>query len=208
MKFEYCEKCDRGIKTEEEAYYTKNKQLLCQKCYFRANRKHFDGLEFNKQARKNIIFISLISIVIILLATWGHRGYQSFKITNQRKQAIIKHKKNIVKELQKAKKEYDKAVAKVTDVRLWAEVEIMKSNAELQNHVNSMFTPEGELLPDWIASPVINTTTEINAQKVREINAKVKFYEDEVRKATNKLAAAKRKAREAGIKTDIIENKK
>ncbi len=194
MKFEYCQKCDKGIRSDEKTF-VKNEQILCEQCYLRSTRKRHDNFKLKKQTSRNKVFMSkaCIGIIILLLATWAYQSYRE-------KQVAIKHKETVAKELRKAQVEYDTAVTQLEDIRLWAEIKLKQSNAELQDHVDSMFTPDGELLPNWIASPVIDTAIEINAQNARGISGRVKFFEDEVSKAADKLTAAKRKAQGAGVK--------
>ncbi len=194
MEFEYCQKCDKGIRTDEKTF-VKNEQILCEQCYLRSTRKRHNNFKLKKQTSRNKVFMSkaCIGIIILLLTIWAYQSYRE-------KQVAIKHKETVAKELRKAQIEYDKAVTQLESIRLWAEIKQKQSNTELQDHVDSMFTPDGEILPNWIASPVINTAIEINAQNVRAISEKVKFFEDEVSKAANKLTAAKRKTRDADVK--------
>ena len=42
MKIEYCQKCDRGIKSGEEKTYIKDGQILCEECYLRAAKQEHE----------------------------------------------------------------------------------------------------------------------------------------------------------------------
>ncbi len=134
MKIEYCQKCDRGIKSGEEKTYIKDGQILCEECYLRAAKQEHEraasekvhgksqdeieatSLKKQRKSKKNkdretaiaiAIGVTLVAILVLLMIS----EYPSYNETVERRDRTTQSR---------AKTEYAKARTeeerKVSDV--------------------------------------------------------------------------------------------
>jgi len=150
------------------------------------------------KAKSNIIAEYVIASIIFIGLVVALKSCVFSPLNNAWKEARVVV--NSRRRIRGAQKQYDDAKAELEGVRAWAELETAKSNAILQDIVNSVVGPSGELLvPEKQAQSIIDKAMKDCEIRGRIIDAKVEAFEQKVREASDKLATAKEKVGNAGV---------
>ncbi len=152
-----------------------------------------------KEGQEGVVAL-IVFVVVGLLIIWGYRSCKRPAGTGiEKRERVVTNrrtdgKRRAEQELQRAKAQYARAKAHLEAVRAWAEVELTKSNAILQDIINSVVSPTGELMmPEKQVQVCIDTAMKDCEIRGRMIHAEVEAAEQEVREAADKLAVAKRR---------------
>lgn len=164
-----------------------------------------------KDNKRDETIVGVIVFVVVVLTIWAYYSFDKPAKTGiEKPEKVVTNrrthgKRRAEQELRRAKAQYARAKAGLEAVRARAEVELTKSNAILQDIINSVVSPTGELMmPEKQAQACIDKAMKDCEIRGRMIDAEVEAAEQEVREAADKLAVAKRKARDTGVKLEII----
>jgi hypothetical protein len=153
-----------------------------------------------KDKKRDEAIAGVVAVLTIIVFVWAYYWFDKPAETGiEKPQKVVTNrrtdgKRRAKQELRRAKAQYAGAKADLEAVRAWAEVELTKSNAILQDIINSVVSPTGELMmPEKQVQVCIDKAMKDCEIRGRMINAMVEAAEQEVREAADKLAVAKRR---------------
>ncbi len=150
-----------------------------------------------KDNKRDEAIVGVIVFVVIVLTIWGYHSCSKRPEARDGGRGATEREAT---ELRRSEAEYARAKADLEAVRAWAEVELSRSNTILQDIVNSVVNPTGELMmPEKQAQACIDKAMQDCEIRGRIIDAKVELFEQKAREAGNRVIEAKRKARTAEV---------